>query len=255
MPVKIENIAPVPVADDDRAVSSATDHVKTERTGPVSVSTDDRALPISCDVAHTRKAINDATNAADEKKRIATVQRAYITLDYTKVQKVATLPFSSSMLPANAYVQFIRSVRAALSDILNICDSDSIGTENTDYVRGWERALSKRILSAIESDQPYTSDLVLSITNYFQQVTRSLDAGSSGPEAFAQLLRLLAGQFDAGDAQESFLRLQQFGVSDGVGFSDYLRAFRLLVASVTGSERALAPSTSMVLEIVRQSVC
>ena len=255
VPFKSENIAPVSVADDDRAVSGAAAHVKTERVDPVSVSTDDRALPISSDIAHPRKAINDATAAAAEKKRIATVQRAYITLDYWTVQKVATLPFSSSMLPANAYLQFIRSVRAALSDILMICDSDSIGTEDTDNVRGWERAFSKRILSAIESDQPYTSDLVLSITDYFQQVTRSLDAGSSGPEAFAQLLRLLAGQFDAGDAQESFSRLQQFGVSDGVGFSDYLRAFRLLVASVTGSERALAPSTSMVSEIVRQSVC
>ena len=146
-------------------------------------------------------------------------------------------------------------MRFSLSGILIICDSDSIGTEDTDYVRGWERAFTKRILSAIEPDQPYTSDLVLSITDYFQQATRSLDAGSSGPEAFAQLLRLLAGRFDAGDAQDSFLRLQQFGMSDGVGSSDYLRAFHLLVASVTGSERALAPSTCMVLEIVRQSVC
>lgn len=49
------------------------------------------------------------------------------------------------------------------------------------------------------------------------------------------------------------LRLGQFGASNGTLFADYLRPFRLLVSSVTGSERALAPSVSMVLEIVGNS--
>ncbi|CAB1100852.1 unnamed protein product [Ectocarpus sp. CCAP 1310/34] len=87
-----------------------------------------------------------------------------------------------------------------------------------------------------------------------QQVKRRLDDGATGPEAFTLLLRLLSEQFDVGDRQESFLRLQEFGVSNGTLFADYLRAFRLLVSSVTGSERVLAPSVSMVLEIVRNSV-
>ncbi|CAB1099065.1 unnamed protein product [Ectocarpus sp. CCAP 1310/34] len=87
-----------------------------------------------------------------------------------------------------------------------------------------------------------------------QQVKRSLDGGAPGPDAFQLLLRHLAEQFDVGDRQESVLRLQQFGVADGTPFADYLRAFRLLVSSVTDSERTLAPSVSMVLEIVRNSV-
>ncbi|CAB1107715.1 unnamed protein product [Ectocarpus sp. CCAP 1310/34] len=63
-----------------------------------------------------------------------------------------------------------------------------------------------------------------------QQVKRRLDDGATGPEAFTLLLRLLLEQFDVGDRQESFLRLQQFGVSNGtlfVYFKYYLWAFRL----------------------------
>ena len=120
---------------------------------------------------------------------------------------------------------------------------------------GWERPLEKKLSGAITPDKPSTADLVLSIADYFQQVKRSLDGGATGPEAFQLLLRHLAEQFDVGDRQESFLRLQQFGVADGTSFADYLRAFRLLASSVTGSERTLAPSVSMVLEIVRHSVC
>lgn len=99
-----------------------------------------------------------------------------------------------------------------------------------------------------------TSDLTLSTTDYFSQVDKSLDRGSSDPEAFQLLLRHLAEHLDTGDGQASFMRLQNFGVPDGTPFSDYLRSFRLLFSSVTGSERVLAPSVSMVVELVRQSV-
>ncbi|CAB1106330.1 unnamed protein product [Ectocarpus sp. CCAP 1310/34] len=87
-----------------------------------------------------------------------------------------------------------------------------------------------------------------------QQVKRSLDGEAPGPDAFQLLLRHLAEHFDVGDRQESFLRLQQLGAADGIPFADYLRAFRFFVSSVTGSERTLVRSVSMVLEIVRNSV-
>ena len=141
-----------------------------------------------------------------------------------------------------------------MNDILVFCDASGTNIKSLDYVRGWDRPLEKALVSAIAPGKPSTIDFTVSINEYFEQVRRELDQGSSGPSAFRLLLRLLADQFDSGDNQESFLRLQSFGVSDGTPFSTYLRAFRLLVSSVSGTERALAPSVSMVLEIVRNSV-
>ncbi|CAN0443107.1 unnamed protein product, partial [Laminaria digitata] len=86
------------------------------------------------------------------------------------------------------------------------------------------------------------------------KVKRSLDDHASGPEVFNQLLRLIGGHFDQGDGNASFNRLQTFGVSNGTPFSDFFRAFRVVVSSVTGSEHVLAPSVPTVLELVRRSV-
>lgn len=182
------------------------------------------------------------------------MKRNYVTLNLKIVERVATVPFSCSIPPADGYQQLMRTVKAAMVDILLLRDDRSIGLSAPDFVPDWERPLQKKLLSAIATDKPATADLVLAITGYFQQVERRLDAGAPGPEAFQLLLRHLSEQFDVGDRQESFLRLQQFGVASSTPFSEYLRAFRLLVSSVTGRERTLAPSGPMVLEIVRHSV-
>ena len=110
------------------------------------------------------------------------------------------------------------------------------------------------MINAVAEDLPCTSDLITSISDYFSQVRRRLDDGTSGPEAFQLLLRLLADHFDTSDSESGFLRLQKFTVPKGTFFSVYLRSFRLLVSSVAGSERTLAPSMGMILEIVRSSV-
>lgn len=74
-------------------------------------------------------------------------------------------------------------------------------------------------------------------------MTRSLDGGATGPEAFQLLLRHRADNFDVGDRQESSFRLQQFGVADGAPFADYsFRDFCLLVPSMTGFESVWASS-------------
>ena len=218
------------------------------------VAVDDSVRPVSSAIAHTPTASANAAAAAEEAARVTKVQRAFITMPVKHMGKVATMPLSTSLPQADAFSQLIRSVRIVLNDILVYCDDSGTTIDSDTYVRGWERPLEKRLLDAVSAGKSATSDLSLTIADFFLQVGRALDQGSSGPDAFKLLLRRLAEQFDQGDSQESFLRLQNFGVSDGTPFSDYLRAFRLLVSSVTGSERVLAPSVGMVLELVRQSV-
>ena len=250
----------LPVSSSVRSpVVGATALVKQEPVSQVSstpadVVVDTAALPLSSLTAHARQTAADTASAALESTRIAKVQRAYVMLNPKKITAVASIPFSSVLQPDAAYQELIRTVKLALNDILMMSDPDSLGVENPVYVKGWIQPLQKIVTAAVTPDLPCTSDLILALSDYFQQIRRRLDDGASGPEAFKQFLRLLADHFDTGDSQTGFLRLQQFGVSTGTSFAVYLRAFRLLVASVSGSERTLAPSTSMILEIVRSSV-
>ena len=45
--------------------------------------------------------------------------------------------------------------------------------------------------------------------------------------------------------------MQSFGVATGVPFADYLRAFRVVVASNVEKGGPLAPSVEMAIELVR----
>ena len=93
------------------------------------------------------------------------------------------------------------------------------------------------------------------IDDFFGQVSRALDGGASGPEAFPLLLRLLVTHIDRIDAREGYYnKLHTFGVCNGTPFSDFSREFRVLVSAVTASERVLSPGTDVVLEVVRMAV-
>ena len=74
--------------------------------------------------------------------------------------------------------------------------------------------------------------------------------GSSGPEAFTLLLRLLMTHFDGVDTEEGYTKLHYFGMCNGMPFSDFSREVRALVPTATGSERVLSPGTGVVLKVV-----
>ena len=85
-------------------------------------------------------------------------------------------------------------------------------------------------------------------------MSRDVENGASGPEAFTLLLRRLMTHFDRVDTGEGYTRLHNFGVCTGTPFCDFCREFRVLVSAVTGSERTLAPGVDVVLEVVRMAV-
>ena len=87
-----------------------------------------------------------------------------------------------------------------------------------------------------------------------RQVSRDVEEGASGPEAFNLLLRRLMTHFDRVDTGEGHTRLQSFGVCTGTPFCDFSREFGVLESAVTGSERTLAPGVDVVLEVVRMAM-
>ena len=92
------------------------------------------------------------------------------------------------------------------------------------------------------------------IDEFFGQVSRDVEEGASGPEAFTLLLRRLMTHFDYVHTGEGYTRLHSFGVCTGTPFCDFCREFRVLVSAVTGSGRTLAPGVDVVLEVVRMAV-
>ena len=89
---------------------------------------------------------------------------------------------------------------------------------------------------------------------FFGQVARSLRDKASASEAFALLLRLLSGHFDRVDSGAGYKKLHTFGVPKGTPFCYFSREFRVVVSTVTGTERVLAPGTDIVWEVVRMAV-
>ena len=59
-------------------------------------------------------------------------------------------------------------------------------------------------------------------------MSRALDRGASGPEAFTLLLRLFVTHFDWVNTKEGYTKLHTFGVYNGKPFSDFSNEFRVL---------------------------
>ena len=224
-----------------------------ERLSKLTVS-GERTKPVSSDLALERTA-ELATAAALAKSTLDdSVRRAYVKLSYKDVSRISVLPFPASLNKSDGTQQLTRSVRSAMTDILMRCDDRcQEGVRAPTWVPGWIRPLRLAFNRAITPDRPTTARTTTLIDDFFGQVSRALDGGASGPEAFTLLLRLLVAQFDLINTGEGYTKLHTFGVCNGTPFSDFNREFRVLASAVTGGERVLSPGTYVVLEVVRMA--
>ena len=175
----------------------------------------DRAMPISSCLAHARSAAIATADAAADARHEASVRRAYITLGLKEVARIATLPLPASVNKA-AGAQLTRSVKAAMTEILMRSDDRcTAGLNSPSWVPGWELPLHKAFMRAITPDKLSTADMTTLIDEFFRQVSRDVEDGASGPEAFTLLLRPLMTHFDRVDTGEGYTRLHNFGVCTG----------------------------------------
>ena len=75
-------------------------------------------------------------------------------------------------------------------------------------------------MRAITPDKPSTADMTTLIDELFRQVSRDVEEGASGPEAFNLLLRRLMTHFDRVDTVGGYTRLHSFGVCTVTPFCD-----------------------------------
>ena len=74
-------------------------------------------------------------------------------------------------------------------------------------------------------DKPSTADMTTLIDEFFRQVSRDVEEGASGPEAFNLLLRRLMTHFDRVDTGEGHTRLHILGVCTGTPFAILAESF------------------------------
>ena len=98
------------------------------------------------------------------------------------------------------------------------------GLNSPSWVPGWERPLHKAFMRAIIPDKPSTADMTTMVDELFRQVSRDVEEGSSGPEAFNRLLRRLITHVDRVDTGEGYTRLHILACARG-------RLFAILAGS------------------------
>ena len=216
-----------------------------ERLSKLTVS-GDRTKPVPSDLARERTAELATAAALAKSTPDDPVGRAYVKLPYKDVLRISVLPFPASLNKSDGTQQLTRSVRSAMPDILMRCDDRcQEGARAPTWVPGWIPPLRMAFNRAITPDRPTTARMTTLIDEFYEQVSRALDGGASGPEAFTLFLRLLVKHFDQVDTGEGYTKLHTSGVCNGTPFSDSSLEFRVLVSAATRNERVLSPGTDV----------
>ena len=183
---------------------------------------------------------------------VVRMQAAYRTLDMRSVPRIQPLQFPPSADRIAATQLLIRSMRDALSGIIDVADpTGTVTMDSRVWVSGWNAPLHKLAIAAINANRDDTHDLHRLVDDLFLQLRESLSSGSGGPAAFKTLLTDFADYFDRAPRGAALETLQTFGVWTGTPFSSYLRALRVVVTSTVEKCGPLAPSATMAIELVR----
>ena len=89
-------------------------------------------------------------------------------------------------------------------------DRCTAGVKSPSCVPGWDLPLHKAFMRAVTPDKPSTVDMTTLIDDCFRQVSRDVEEGAAGPEAFNLLLRRLMMHFYRVDTGEGYTRLRRF---------------------------------------------
>ena len=172
--------------------------------------------PISSDLARACTAEIATAVATDKATLDDSVRLACVKLSYKDVSHISVLRFSSSLNKSDGTQQLTHSVGSAMSDILIHCDDRCTESARAPTrVTGWTHPLKVAFKTP---DKHTTARITTMLDDGFVQVSRAMDDGASGPEAFTLLLRLLVTHFDPVDMGEGYTKLHTFGVCNGTPF-------------------------------------
>ena len=119
------------------------------------------------------------------------------------------------------------------------------------WVPGWHAPLLKLTKAYIMANRDDTHIVHRLGDDIFAQLQERLASGVEGSAAFRTLLIDVTDYFDRAPRGAALETLQKFGLPSGTPFSNYLRSFRVVVASTVDKGGPLAPSPEMAMELPR----
>ena len=180
------------------------------------------------------------------------MQAEYRTLDTRRVPRVQPLQFSPHTDRTAATQLLVHSMSDALYGIFYVADpSGSVTLRSPIWVPGWHAPLLKLTKASIMANRDDMHTLHRLIDDLFAQLQERLASGVDGPTAFRTLLMDVTHYFDRAPRGTALETRQTFGVSSGTPFSNYLRSFRVVVASTVDKGGPLAPSPEMAMGLIR----
>ena len=212
--------------------------------------------PTSYDIHHLHDDRSPPSSGSQPQHRfhrgfISKIQAEYRTLDTRHVPRVQPLQFSAHTGKTAATQLLVHSMRDNLSGIFDVADpSGSVTMRSPTWVSGWHAPLLKLTKASIVPNCDDTYILYRLVDDLFAQLQERLASGVDGPAAFRTLLTDVADYFNRAPRGASLETLQKFSVSFGTPFSNFMRSFRVVVASTVDKGGPLAPSPDMAMELI-----
>ena len=180
------------------------------------------------------------------------MEAEYRTLDTRRVPRVQPLQFSPHTDRTAATQLLVHSMSDALSGIFYAANpSGSVTLRSPIWVPGWHAPLLKLTKVSIMANRDDTHTLHHLIDDLFAQLQERLAFGVDASTALRTLLMDVTDYFDRARRDAAWETLQKFGVPSRTPFSNYLRSFRVVVASTVDKGGPLAPSVEMAMELFR----
>ena len=177
-------------------------------------------------------------------------------MDVKKLWHIKTMPAAENEDSGQFTSALISSMRRTMRNILELADADGQQTfECSTWVDGWQTPLHKALHRSINRRDPdVAASLMQILDSFFHALDKDSASGTGGQDLFAGLERRLISYFDKSDQAGAIKRLSSFSVATDVPFADYLREFKLLISSVSGTGRQTGPSDPMCQTYVRNSI-
>ena len=175
---------------------------------------------------------------------VSKMHAGYRTLDTCRVPRVQPLQFSPHTDRTAATQLLTQSMRDALSGMFDVADPSGLVTmRSPSWVSGWHAPLLNLTKASIVPNRDDTHTLRRLVDDVFAQLQERLASGVDDPAAFRTLLMDVTDYFDRARKGGSIRDpSEKFGVPSGTPFSNYLRPFRVVVASTVDKGGPIAPS-------------
>ena len=145
------------------------------------------------------------------------------------------------------FVEFMMSLDQTLQDTLSLGPRST--SQALSWAPGWHVPLRKCLWDSVNPRSSRSSSLNAMLNSCMEQVEGTMDAGSSGEEAYRLLVSELRRELDTRVCGAALQKLIAFRVGEGVPFSDCYRSFRTVVHDAK-SDGQFAANFNIVQSIV-----